>query len=110
MSNTIQIEESTLTENYRNTIPTAVRKLLKLRKGDKVGYIINDDDRVELIRVETSEANDPALERFLQFMANDLRNNPQQLKSFSGHLQKQIKKLVRAIKVDLDTALEPKDE
>lgn len=110
MSSAILTEESTLTERYQSTIPAAVRKVLKLRKGEKIRYIISDDGRVELTRADIAEADDPALKNFLQFLASDINNNPEQLKFFSSPLQKQMKELVSGIKVDLDAALKPEDE
>jgi antitoxin PrlF len=72
--------ESTLTERYQTTVPAPIRKALGLTKNDKICYTIESDGVVVISRVERVES-DPVLGKFLNFLAEDLTNNPQQIRS-----------------------------
>ena len=63
--------ESTLTQRYQTTIPAPVRKVLGLKKNDKICYTIESDNKVVISRVEET-ANDPILDNFLSFLAKDM--------------------------------------
>jgi len=47
--------ESTLTDRYQTTVPDAVRRTLKLRKRDKIRYVVRPDGAVLLTRAEATE-------------------------------------------------------
>lgn len=49
MIDTLEIE-SMLPDSYRTTIPLAVRRALKLGKGDKIRYLICSDGQISLTR------------------------------------------------------------
>ena len=70
--------ESSLTDRYQTTVPDLVRKTLGLNKRDKIAYIINSDGTVTITRSETSE-EDPILGKFLNFLAQDMEQNPQHI-------------------------------
>jgi len=84
--------ESTLTDRYQTTVPETVRRALKLGKRDK----------------ETTD--DPVLGQFLGFLAQDIANNPRQLRSFDKKLVDRINKLVGDKDVDLDQPLSEDDD
>jgi len=42
--------ESTLTDRYQTTVPDAVRRTLKLRKRDKIRYVVRPDGAVPILR------------------------------------------------------------
>jgi antitoxin PrlF len=77
---------SKLTDRYQTTVPSGVRKQLKLGKGD------------------------PALGAFLDFMEADIKAHPERLRAFDGALHDRLKTLVGDVDVDLDEALSPDDE
>ncbi|MEM9276393.1 MAG: type II toxin-antitoxin system PrlF family antitoxin, partial [Cyanobacteria bacterium P01_F01_bin.143] len=77
--------ESTLTDRYQTTVPASVRKALGLNKRDKISYTIEPDGKVVMSRAEKQE-NDPVLEKFLNFLARDMEENPQHLQAISSDL------------------------
>ena len=109
MSNTILINESTLTDRYQTTIPDAIRKALHLSKREKIRYTIQANGTVLLSRAEQSE-EDPVLGNFLNFLANDIKENPQHLKSINPELIARVQSLVADVKIDLHSPLPDEDE
>ncbi|MEY4588528.1 MAG: hypothetical protein RL497_604 [Pseudomonadota bacterium] len=109
MANALLITESTLTDRYQTTIPDAVRKALHLGKREKIRYVIQPDGNVLMSRADQDEA-DPVLGSFLNFLANDIRANPQRLKAATPELLSRIKSLVGGIDVDLNAPLDDEDE
>lgn len=102
--------ESTLTDRYQTTVPNAVRHALKLGKRDKISYLIQPDGAVILKRAVVEDVTDPVLGHFLEFLAQDIANHPDHLKSMDAGLKKRIKVLVKNVAVDLDAPLTAEDE
>jgi antitoxin PrlF len=96
--------ESTLTDRYQTTVPDAVRRALKLGKRDKIRYVLQPDGKVVITRAG-ADADDPALDAFLGFLASDLTKHPQRVSALDAGLRKRIRSLVGKIEVDLDAAL-----
>jgi antitoxin PrlF len=112
MAATLEVE-STLTDRYQTTVPETVRRALKLGKRDKLHYSVRPGGEVVLSRVDVKEKddpNDPLLGRFLDFLASDIANHPEQIRAIDTDLAKRIKSLVSYIEVDLDNALSAEDE
>ena len=101
--------ESTLTDRYQTTVPDAVRKVLGLKKRDKICYTIQPDGQLVISRAENIES-DPVLEKFLNFLARDMENNPQHLKAISSDLVSRVQSLVSEVDLDLDAPLSDEDE
>lgn len=101
--------ESTLTDRYQTTVPDPIRKALGLQKRDKIAYTIQADGQVLISRVEEAE-NDPLLGRFLQFLAADIEQNPQQITAINADLVSLAQSLVTDVEVDLDAPLSDEDE
>lgn len=101
--------ESTLTDRYQTTVPDPVRKALGLNKRDKICYTIEPSGKVWISRVDLEET-DPVLGKFLDFLAQDMKNNPQQLQAISSELVDHVQSLVSGVDVDLDAPLLDKDE
>ncbi len=102
-------EVSKLTERYQTTIPSGVRKLLRIGKGDHIRYRVDDGGRVYIEAVRDGDA-DPALGAFLDFVEADIKAHPERLKAFDGALHDRLKALVGHIDVDLDEPLSEDDE
>ena len=104
--------QSTLTNRYQTTIPLPVRQALGLSKQDKICYTIQADGTVLLSRLESenNEDDDPVLTQFLDFLAQDLRDNPGNIQPISTDLIDQLQSLVKDVELDLDQALDPDDE
>jgi antitoxin PrlF len=101
--------ESTLTDRYQTTVPEAVRQALGLNKRDKIFYTIQSDGRVLLSRGEQAET-DPVLEKFLDFLAQDMADHPQSIQSIPSDLLQRAQALVAGMDVDLDAPLLDEDE
>lgn len=98
--------EATLTDKYQNTVPTAVRKALHLRKRDKVAYVIRGG-KVILEKVVSEEDQvDPAVQAFLGLLEREMVANPQRLKPFGGETSHRATELVDGMDIDLDAPLE----
>lgn len=73
--------ESTLTDRYQTTIPEVVRKALGLGKRDKLEFLLDETGAVRLQKAEPVEEHfDPALVAFLDLLAKDIDENPQNLR------------------------------
>jgi antitoxin PrlF len=105
----VSVELSKLTERYQTTVPTAVRRQLKLGKGDQIRYCIEPSGRVYIEPVRASDG-DPALAAFLDFIEADIKARPERIKAFDGALFERLEALVGDLDVDLDERLSPDDE
>lgn len=99
-----QIEEfSTITAKGQTTIPKAVRQALGVDCGDKIAFRV-DKRGVTVARVEEDE--DPAIDRFLDFIADDIKQRPHAIKALSPDLAARIAVLTEGMEVDLDAAID----
>jgi antitoxin PrlF len=101
--------QSTLTDRYQTTVPEPIRKALGLSKRDKICYAIQPDGKVLISRVDQTE-NDPILERFLNFLTQDIENHPQDLQAISVNSVSCAQSLVLGADLDLDAPLLDEDE
>lgn len=107
MRNPLLVSESTLTERYQTTIPDQVRKVLGLKKREKIRFTIQADGQVMLSR---ADEEDPAIDQFLSFLAQDIKSNPQRLGLVDSDLAGRIQSLVSGVEIDLDAPLSDADE
>lgn len=111
MSARIDLEaESTLTDRYQTTVPEAVRRVLKLGKRDRIHYTIRPGGEVVLTRAGLDSEEDPALGKFLAFLAADLETHPERIKPMDTRLQERLQRLTGGIDVDLEHPLQDDDE
>lgn len=108
MGHSIVTDESTLTDRYQTTIPNTIRKALRLNKQDKIQYSIEANGRVVMSRVADQE-NDPLVEKFLNFISNDIEVNPQNIKAINSDLIDRYNKLDLDTDIDLDKSLPEED-
>jgi len=101
--------ESTLTDRFQTTVPSVVRKALHLDKKDKIQFTIETDGTVSLSRVEPID-NDPILDGFLSFLAQDMINQPGNIQPMTASMQKRTDSLVSDIDINLDEQLLDEDE
>ena len=106
MSKILQAE-STLTDRYQTTIPEAIRESLHLNKRDKITYVVEGNGKVLISR---ASEDDPVLDQFLSFLANDIKKNPSHIHMISSALFDRARSLVSDIEIDLDAPLADKDE
>lgn len=102
-------EVSKLTDRYQTTVPSGVRKQLKLGKGDQIRYCTEPSGRVYIEPVRAAE-EDAALKAFLDFVEADVKAHPERLRAFDGALHERLAALVGDVDVDLDAPLSPDNE
>jgi antitoxin PrlF len=108
MTEILQVE-STLTDRYQTTVPDIVRKTLGLSKRDKIAYVIKSDGTVTITRSEVVE-DDPILDKFLNFLVQDLEQNPQHIQPITSKTLTRVQSLARDLDIDLDAPLSDEDE
>ena len=108
--NAILEVESTLTERYQTTVPEPIRRALQLGKRDKIHYAIRSDGEVVLSKSVASDAQDPALGSFLNFLASDIAKHPERVQAIDSDLIQRIGSLVGTMDVDLEAGLSAQDE
>lgn len=101
--------ESTLTDRFQTTVPSVVRKALHLEKKDKIKFTVQPNGSVLLTRAETSE-EDPVVESFLSFIADDMREHPEKLQPLTVSMRERIALLTADVTLDLDAPLLDEDE
>ena len=105
----ISEELSKITSRYQTTVPSGVRRQLKLGKGDQIRYCTSSSGRIYIEAVRMSE-DDPALGAFLDFIEAEIKAHPEHVQAFNGGLYDRLKALVGDVAVDLDKPLSPDDE
>lgn len=73
---TVLETQSTLTARYQTTIPDAVRKVLGLRKHDRLVYRVSESGEVFLAKAAAAEEDDPALAPFLSLLDARMADKP----------------------------------
>jgi antitoxin PrlF len=80
-----------------------------LKKRDKICYTIQPGGQVVISRANPTE-NDPLLGEFLNFLAQDIKRNPQHLEALSSGLVSRVQSLVSEVDLELDAPLLDEDE
>lgn len=101
--------ESSLTDRYQTKIPETLRKILGLNKRDKINYSIQTDGKVVIYPVEESE-NDLLLTEFLNFIVEDIKNNPQNLQPINSDLINHVELLVSEVDLNINLPLSDENE
>ncbi|MBL4942411.1 MAG: type II toxin-antitoxin system PrlF family antitoxin [Colwellia sp.] len=101
--------ESTLTDRFQTTVPSVVRQALHLEKKDKIKFTVQPNGSVLLTRVESLE-DDPIVESFLSFMADDMRTHPEKIQPLTASMRDRIELLTAGVKLDLNAELSDEDE
>ncbi len=105
----ISEELSKITSRYQTTVPSRVRKQLKLGKGDQIRYRAEPGGRIYIKPVRASE-DEPGLRAFVDSIEADIRTHPERLQVFNGGLYDRLKALIGEVAVDLDKPLSSDDE
>jgi antitoxin PrlF len=96
---------SKVTERSQTTLPPAVRTVLSLRPGERLGYIIEGSD-VRLVNASALEHEDPVLENFLTFLGRDLATHPDRLTAFPQSLLERAQAITSGIPIDHDASID----
>lgn len=101
--------ESTLTDRFQTTVPSVVRQALHLEKKDKIKFTVQPNGSVLLTRVESLE-EDPVVESFLSFIADDMREHPEKIQPLTMSMRNRIEPLISDVAFDLDAPLLDENE
>ncbi len=71
MSSATDMITSKVTARSQTTLPPAVRKVLGIKAGSRIGYEIIGGD-VRLVNPEAGRHEDPALDAFLDFLSQSI--------------------------------------
>lgn len=96
-------EISTITAKGQTTIPKSVRQALGVDYGGKVAFRV--DEHGVSVRRADAEHEDPAIDSFLTFLAEDIKNRPDALTALSPALAERIAALTEGVEVDLDAPI-----
>jgi antitoxin PrlF len=83
---------------------------LRLRKRDAILYRVRDDGSVIISRKPETDAEDPVVDSFLAFLAQDMRTHPERIVGVDIGLLDRIRPLVAEVSIDLDATLAPEDD
>jgi antitoxin PrlF len=96
---------SKVTARSQTTLPPAIRKVLDLNPGARIGYIISGND-VRLVNASTVEHDDPMIEHFLDFLGRDMAQHPERLRTIPEALVARARLLARGVVIDHDAPID----
>ncbi len=97
-------EISTITAKGQTTVPKSVRTALGVDYGGKIAFRV-DERGVSVHRAEV-ENEDPAIDRFLAFLADDIARRPEAVTALSPALAERLAVLTEGVKVDLNAPID----
>lgn len=101
--------ESKVTRRFQTTIPAAIRKALNLSGNDRIQYNILPDGQVVISR-QLEEPEDPVINAFLDFVATDMLNHPENMQPVTLSVHEKMSVLTTGVAVDLESPLSDDDE
>ena len=99
------IVTSKVTERSQTTLPPAVRTVLGLQPGERIGYVIEGSE-VRLVNASALSQSDPVIDSFLAFLSSDMAENPDRLRVFPASLLERAKELAARVSVDHESPIE----
>ena len=97
---------ATVTDKGQTTVPKSVREALGLSSGDRISFSIDENRTVSVERHE-DDAADPVITGFLDFLAKDMRDNPDKsILDIPPALRDRIAAMTAGMAVDLDETIE----
>ncbi len=97
-------EISTITAKGQTTVPKSVRTALGVDYGGKIAFRV-DERGVSVHRAEVDN-EDPAIDRFLAFLADDIARRPEAVMALSPALAERLAMLTDDVKVDLEAPID----
>lgn len=96
---------SKLTARSQTTLPRAVRTVLGLDAGARIGYVI-EGGNVRLVNASALENEDPVLENFLTFLGRDMAEHPERIAAFPKSLLRRAREATEGVAIDHDAPLD----
>lgn len=101
---TVIQERSRITAKGQTTVPKAVRQALGVSYGGEIAFVV-DEHGVSVRRVET-EASDPVIGAFLDFLEQDMLRDPRTVAAFPAGLAERMAVLSADVPVDPGEAID----
>lgn len=101
----MSIVTSKVTERSQTTLPPAVRTVLALQPGERIGYVIEGSE-VRLVNASALEHDDPVLDRFLDFLSNDVARHPDRVEAFPASLLDRARAITLGIAIDHESPID----
>lgn len=96
---------SKVTERLQTTLPPAVRTVLGLQPGERIGYVIEGSE-IRLVNASALEHEDPVLDRFLTFLGRDLAKHPDRLSAFPASLLQRVRTIASGVTIDHEAPID----
>lgn len=96
--------ESTITARSQTTLPASVRRVLGLKPGQKVAYVI-EGDQVRLVNPAVDDADDPVIDGLLALIAADVSRRGR-VREVPPELLARARALTRGVTLDHDAPIE----
>lgn len=97
-------EISTITAKGQTTVPKSVRTALGVDYGGKIAFRV-DERGVSVHRAEVNN-EDPAIDRFLAFLADDIARRPEAVTALTPALAERLAALTEGVKIDLEAPID----
>lgn len=97
-------EISTITAKGQTTVPKSVRTALGVDYGGKIAFRVNERG-VSVHRAEVDN-EDPVIDRFLAFLADDITRRPEAVTALTPALVERLALLTEDVKVDLEAPID----
>lgn len=96
MTTALVEKKAKLTAQGQTTVPAYIREQLGVEPGDHITFAVEIDGTVTLRRAEA----DPAVGAFIEFLAEDIRRNPNGVRPVTANLERRLRKLTEATVID----------
>jgi antitoxin PrlF len=104
---TLLKEESTITAKGQTTVPKSVRQALGVDYGGRITFVVDDQRRVYVQKAEMDETDDPVIDSFLAFLAQNMALHPEKsVVSFPKEILDRAAALTGGMDIDLDAKIE----
>jgi antitoxin PrlF len=97
-------EISTITAKGQTTVPKSVRTALGVDYGGKIAFRV--DERGVSVHCAETDNEDPAIDRFLAFLADDIARRPETVTALTPALAERLAALTDGVKVDLEAPID----
>lgn len=97
---TVLERTSTITEKGQTTVPKPIRDALGVTYGGRIVFRV--DEHGVSLRLAEEDSQDPILESFLSFLADDMRKRPEALSGIPPSLVQRIQALTDGGEVHFD--------
>lgn len=101
----MSVVTSKVTDRSQTTLPPAVRTVLGVQPGGRIGYVIEGNE-VRLVNASALDHDDPVVDAFLAFLGRDLMKHPDRLKAFPAALVERARAIASGIIIDHDAPID----